>query len=132
MIKKRRQHIEDDEQKIFFQLLFYKYPEIYEMAFHIPNGGRRSIIEASRLKSQGVKPGVPDILIAIPSKCYHGLFIEFKRPIIAGSPIPSVTKEQKEWIKKLNAMNYRAVICYGATEALDTVKEYLDLPAYRK
>jgi hypothetical protein len=32
-------------------------------AFHVPNGGWRSPIEAAILKGQGVKPGVPDLIV---------------------------------------------------------------------
>jgi hypothetical protein len=31
-------------------------------AFHVPNGGWRSPIEAAILKGQGVRPGVPDLV----------------------------------------------------------------------
>jgi hypothetical protein len=31
-------------------------------AFHVPNGGARSPIEAKILKGQGVVPGVPDVI----------------------------------------------------------------------
>jgi hypothetical protein len=32
-------------------------------AFHVPNGGWRSPVEVPILKGQGVRPGVPDIVI---------------------------------------------------------------------
>jgi VRR-NUC domain len=32
-------------------------------AFHVPNGGWRSPIEAAILKGQGVRPGVPDLIV---------------------------------------------------------------------
>ena len=34
------------------------------------------------------------------------------------------TKEQKEWIAKLNARNYKAVICYTLDEVIDIIKDY--------
>lgn len=32
-------------------------------AFHVPNGGKRNVIEGAKLKRMGVKAGVPDICI---------------------------------------------------------------------
>jgi len=54
-----------------------KYPAL-KNTFAIPNGGSRHILEAANLKAEGVKSGIPDILLAFPSKCFHGLFIEHK------------------------------------------------------
>jgi hypothetical protein len=33
---------------------------------HVPNGGKRDMVTAARLKQQGVKPGVPDVLVFDP------------------------------------------------------------------
>ncbi|MBP5782205.1 MAG: VRR-NUC domain-containing protein, partial [Bacteroidales bacterium] len=33
--------------------------------FHIPNGGWRTITEAKRFKSEGVKKGVPDLFLPV-------------------------------------------------------------------
>ena len=46
--------------------------------FHIPNGGSRNKLEASNLKKQGVKAGVPDLFLPVGRGSYHGLFIELK------------------------------------------------------
>lgn len=46
--------------------------------FHIPNGGSRNIIEASKLKKMGVKAGVPDLQLIVPNGLIHGLWIELK------------------------------------------------------
>lgn len=59
-------------------------------AHAIPNGGDRSMVVASRLKAEGVKPGVWDVFIPVPiwypsprtldTKWRHGLYLEFKKP----------------------------------------------------
>jgi hypothetical protein len=46
-------------------------------AFHVPNGGWRSPIEAKILKSLGVTAGVPDIIIIRDSRTY-GLELKAK------------------------------------------------------
>ena len=61
----KRRHPEDDLQRAVAQLL----DSLGWLWWHTPNGGRRSKIEAKRLKGLGVKPGVPDILILEPWTC---------------------------------------------------------------
>ena len=97
-----------------------KYPEL-DMIFSIPNGGYRNKIEAHNLKLQGVKSGVPDIMLAYPSKPFAGLFIEMKW----GKNKP--TKNQEDWIKRLSAVGYRCEVCYSAEEAIAVIKEYLGI-----
>lgn len=55
--------------------------------FHVPNGGGRSRAEGGILKAMGVKRGVPDIVIILPSG--KAAFIELK----AGKG--TLTTEQK-------------------------------------
>ena len=81
---------EHQEQVNFINWIEYNYPE--HKVFAIPNGEKRHLSVAKRLKAEGVKPGVPDLFI--PSLF---LFIEMKR--IKGSV---TSKQQKEWLKYLN------------------------------
>lgn len=89
--------------------------------FHIPNGGKRGKIEAARLKRQGVRAGVPDLCIPVPSKDKHGLFIEMKK-----SEGGKVSASQKVWLKILNDLGYQACVCKGYKEAIDVIESYLD------
>lgn len=104
-------------------------PEV-QWAFHVPNGGHRHIAVAMQLKAQGVKSGVPDILIPVPSartmdeatwkvyatqtKALHaqqvpyvGLAIELK----VGKNKQSA--EQVRWQARFQQSGWRAVVCYG-------------------
>jgi len=103
------------------------------LMFAIPNGGHRHKKTASDLKAEGVKAGVPDMFIAVPNKYYAGLFIELKRRAkslksgkksFAGI---SISDSQDEWIDKLNNQGYRAIVCYGADEAIETIDEYMEI-----
>ena len=38
-----------------------KYPELYGVIWHIPNGGFRDDLTASVMTGQGVTPGIPDL-----------------------------------------------------------------------
>lgn len=57
----------------------------------IPNGGLRDKATAAKLKSEGVKRGIPDVFLPLPMKSFGsfesmaavkfcGLYIEFKKP----------------------------------------------------
>ena len=113
---------EAQEQTMLFEwarLSITKYPEL-ELLFAIPNGGSRNLIEAAHLKAQGVKPGVPDICLPVPSVRYTALYIELKRR--KGGV---VSDAQRGWIAALNRVGCRAVVCHGWDEAREEIERYL-------
>lgn len=89
---------------------------------HIPNERKASFAVMAALSRQGLKKGFPDNFIAVARGAWHGLFIELKR---AKKCLSVRSKEQREWIKRLNAAGYKAMFCYGAEEAKKAVEEYL-------
>ena len=96
-----------------------KYPEL-AMLFHIANE-RSDKVQASILKKMGVKKGVPDLCLPVPSGKYHGLFIEMKND--AGR----ASAEQLWWINHLEANGYAAAVCYGWNRAVEVLEWYLNL-----
>lgn len=94
------------------------YPELALM-FHIPNGGSRNKIEATHLKAQGVKAGVPDICLPVPRGKYHGLYIELKY----GKNKP--TAAQLCWLGNLEMQGYAVAICWGWEKAAEVIINYL-------
>ena len=67
---------------------------------------------------QGLRPGLPDLLIVCP-KCL--LFIEMKK-IKTGK----VTENQRAWIDALNKIiNVKAEVCFGSEEAIAIIKKYV-------
>jgi len=114
---------ESDEQAALFSwaaMMRGKRPEL-QLLFHIPNGGVRSKSEAARFKSEGVKPGVPDICLPVARGPYHGLYIELKRQ--KGGRI---SEAQKKWLTELSLQGYLAVVAYGWKEASQIIEDYLD------
>ena len=97
-----------------------KYFEL-EMIYHCPNGGYRNKIEAANLKRQGVKSGVPDLFLPIPRRNKDGLYIEMKW----GNN--KCTPNQNKWILKLSKLDYEVKVCYSSMEAIDAIKNYLDI-----
>ena len=112
---------ESVEQTCLFRWAGYmmgKYPEL-KLMYHVPNGGSRNKIEAANLKMQGVKAGVPDVVLPVARGKYHALYIEMK----AGKNKPS--EKQKEWIADLTQENNLAVVCYGWEAASRVIEDYL-------
>jgi hypothetical protein len=85
-----------------------------------PNGSKRHIITAMKLKAEGVSAGFPDITVYLPNTT---LYIEMKRQ--KGG---TVSEAQSEWIEFLNTRpNSKAVVCNGASEAIAEINKILEL-----
>ena len=115
----------DDEsghQEALFSWAAYRtglMPELQYM-YHVPNGGKRDAATAVALKRQGVKAGVPDIMLPAARAGYHGLYIELKRQRGGRK-----SDHQSEWLDALSAQGYKAALCYGWEQAAGTIIEYL-------
>lgn len=109
---------ESQEQIMLFNAL-EQLGHPYDLAFHIPNGGKRDKITAAQMKREGVKAGVPDIFLPVSRGGYHGLFIEMK---IKGGRLGA---KQKIWLDHLEKCNYKCIVCYSAQEALKEIKGYV-------
>lgn len=117
-------YYESDEQKTL--ILWSKHvPELREFLIASANGGKRNPREAARLKKEGVRAGVHDLLLPIPRDEMHGLWIEFKaaRPNDA-----EYRKNQKLWEIKMREQGYAAFCCRGFDEAKIVFEWYLSLP----
>ncbi len=99
--------------------------KVSDYLHHSPNGGKRHIATATRFKAIGTKAGFPDLFLFIPCGGYHGLFIELKAPKGKTRQAGKVSDHQQTMIDRLNAQGYKAVVCYGAGEAIDEIKAYL-------
>jgi hypothetical protein len=116
-------HSEDAEQALLFEWASY-HPSL-RWLFAVPNGGRRDALEARRLKKQGVKSGVSDIFLPIAKGEYHGMFIEMKRRRVDG---PSqVSASQRDFQIVMAGSGYKAVVCFGADEAIKEITNYLKM-----
>ena len=79
--------------------------------FAIPNGGSRDVREARNLKRQGVKTGVPDLVILTPAEhAPRGVALELKR---ADGSIRDVRPEQWAWLARFEAAGFTAVVGLG-------------------
>lgn len=112
---------ESEEQTAIIEwanIMQHRVPEL-ALLYHVPNGGSRNVIEAKRLKAQGVKSGVPDLVLPVARGKYHGLYIELK------TPRGRVSDTQKQWLEALRNQGYAAIVCRGADEAIAMIAKYL-------
>lgn len=114
----------DDEsghQEALFNWAAYQLGRMPELEYmhHVPNGGKRDAATAVALKRQGVKAGVPDIVLPAPRAEYHGLYIELK----AGEN--TTTAKQKAWLTFLRQQGYYTAVCYGWQAAAELIERYL-------
>lgn len=120
---------EHNEQKMLIEWARYSRQALPELdyLFAIPNGAfygldgpRARAIRAKIMRAEGLMKGVPDLCLPVPSKGYHGLYIEMKA-VTQGR----LTDEQKKWISALNRYGYRAVVCKGFEAAKEEILKYL-------
>lgn len=116
---------EGQEQAALMREIELRYPEVFELIYHVPNGGHRVKAVAAKLKAQGVKAGIPDLVLPMARGGYFGLYIEFKATV---EPAP-VSPSQKDCLRRLNAQGYLAIVCRGHFDAMEQLRAYLMLPA---
>lgn len=121
-------HLEYNEQVAVFEWAHYKSKQYPCLRFlHASMNGEhfRTAMQASRAKRAGMRAGVPDIFLPYPKGEYAGLFIEMKRKIVKGQKKPILSAEQKIWLDYLNEVGYKAIVCYGAGEAVMNIEDYI-------
>jgi hypothetical protein len=91
----------------------------------IPNGGRRNPREGARLKAEGVKPGVSDLLLPLRRQQYGGLWLEMKAP--GAKP----TIGQKEWLERMRIAGYCAAWADDWVKAATVIAHYVGIAAPR-
>ncbi len=112
------------EQAALIRELELCYPAVFDLIYHVPNGGHRVKAVAAKLKAQGVKAGIPDLVLSMARGGYFGLYIEFK----ATPPNDAaVSANQQERLRKLNDQGYLAIVCRGHFDALEQIRAYLRL-----
>jgi hypothetical protein len=114
---KNNEHI---EQVMLIKWFRFQYPSFYKCLWAIPNGGRRHISTAIKLKNEGVLAGVSDLFLMIPKKDKHGMFIEMK-----ATKGGTIQQSQKVFMCLARSMGYEAVVCRGFDEAKKEIEKYL-------
>lgn len=95
----------------------YGIPE--RLLFSIPNGGRRDPLAMVFLKREGLRPGVCDLMLALPGHNSSGLFVELK------TPTGKTSAEQEQFIADVRQFGYTAVVCRSFDEARKVITDYI-------
>lgn len=90
------------------------------LLFHVPNGELRDKATGEKLQRMGVKPGIPDLLLPVVSRGYHGFAIELKRKGGELSP------EQVEWLDRFRDQGWFANVYVGWVSAACAMCWYLE------
>ena len=106
----------DSEEKEQMKLAAYLDGQKF-LWCHVPNGGHRRKIVAASLKRQGVKSGVPDVLIFAPIQAA----IELKRK--SGG---RVSANQRKWLSALNNAGWETCTARGADKAIEWLIEKVE------
>lgn len=112
-------HREAEIQEQLCRWFRYQYPLLDDYFFHIPNGQNIGVKAGARLKKQGLKPGVPDLFLAVSCGGYHGLFLELK---VKGGRL---SEHQKYRIEKLVSQGYRVEVGMGFEASKAIIDDYL-------
>ncbi len=123
----RHRHTESQCQQALVHWFAYAHRGLgvadARLLFAVPNGGMRSVVTAAILKREGVRPGVPDLFLAVSNRerggRYHGLFIELKT--LTGR----IQDSQREMAALLRAEGYDVVFARGFVQAQRAIESYL-------
>jgi hypothetical protein len=85
--------------------------------FAIPNGGKRNIKTAIKLKKEGVLSGVSDIQILLPNG--KTVFIEMKHEK------GKLSDSQIEFINRAESLGHTVIVAYSCTEASQKFIEFI-------
>jgi len=120
-------------QRSYFNILKWNEKDFPELAyiFAIGNGGLRDKRTGAKMKAEGVKRGVPDIMIPImTSKQFGhnmlgysmgGCFLETK------TEKGVMSKEQKAYRLFLIEQGYEHIICRSVPELVSATENYLGI-----
>ena len=112
--------LEHDLQAACVRWFDAQHSHISRLLFAIPNGGKRNVITAVKLKAEGVRAGVADLFLAFTNEQYAGLFIEMK----VGKN--KLTPAQMEFQNMVIANGYTYIVCHSLDGFIWAVNDYLN------
>ncbi|CAK0753157.1 VRR-NUC domain-containing protein [Gammaproteobacteria bacterium] len=119
---------EHDQQAIvvsWAKLHEAQHPEL-ALLFAVPNAGKRSIGAAKYYLAEGLKSGVPDLILPVPrdldnGRSFVGLAVEMK------DGKNKTTEKQDWWLEHLNIFGWYCAVSYSAEAAVKTICYYLEM-----
>lgn len=98
-----------------------RYPDL-KLLYHVPNERKCTPAQGQALKRMGVKRGVPDLCLPVPSGKAHGLYIELK----SMAKSTRASDAQLWWMDELVAQGYAVAMCRGWEAARDVIVDYME------
>ena len=95
------------------------------LLFAVPNGGDRRASVGAAMKAEGVKKGVPDLMLPVAAGRYYGLWIEMKKPGEERKKDGGASGEQLLWHRRLVGQGYAVCLCYSWEAARWALWDYL-------
>lgn len=109
--------MDDIEHKI--QVSICQYLDLKNICYWaVPNGGRRNIGTARKLKAEGVKAGIPDLTV-IHNGRYYG--IEVKKPKTS-TPKGRLSQSQLQAMAKINDSGGVVGLAYSVSDVIDLLE----------
>ena len=128
-IQQETNPLEEHEQELIFRWAWKQKgwegvcpihpPAFLHLMYAVPNGGKRSKAEASRMARQGTRRGVSDMVLPVAKDGFHALYLELKR--LKGS---KTSEEQLQWRDDMLAQGNQALIIKGHVEAIKAILFY--------
>jgi len=123
------------ERQKLIQLRCLPTPELSRL-FAIHNQGHGDKIRGAMAKAEGVKPGVPDMMLPVKrmltqggggwAPTYsHGLFVELKRPKGLKIAAGATSDVQDEWNGYLISQGYTVCVAVGWIAAANAITKYM-------
>ena len=127
LFRKRRKPVrtgptEHVEQTMFCQWLLFHNPVAAKRLFAVPNGEYRTIGAARRLKAEGTRAGVADLILLLPTERYFGFCLEFKR---SDETWCAVRMEQRDFLYQAERDGYAAAVAFGFEHGRYLLTRYL-------
>lgn len=118
-----KQHHTDHEHKLQCSCVTwfrYQYPNYKWLLFAIPNGSKRDLKVARKLKAEGVISGVADLFLSIANRTFHGAYIEMKF-----GKTGRQSENQKEFEQQVKKQGYDYHISRSLDDFMTYVSTYL-------
>lgn len=125
--KERKEHQEMQDLKKQCDGSWGKELGIQNEIYLIPNSAPKGMQAAAYFRSEGLRPGYPDLGLDVPRGRFHGLRIEMKRADGTGRTSP----DQERWVERLTRRGYKVVVPAGVHEAMTAIESYMALGEFR-
>jgi len=87
--------------------------------FAVPNGGNRNMLEALKMKREGIYPGISDLILLVSRKDCNTLCIEMK------TERGKQSAEQKSWQEYAEKHGNKYIICRTLEQFIFEINNYL-------